>query len=44
MNDLGYRLIRLKRIKDAIVVFKQNTVDFPDSIQHLGQSGGRLHA
>ena len=29
MNDLGYRLIRLKRIKDAIAVFKQNTVDFP---------------
>ena len=29
MNHLGYRLIRLKRIKDAIAVFKQNTVDFP---------------
>ena len=31
MNDLGYRLIRLKRIKDAIVIFKQNTVDFPEA-------------
>ena len=29
MNDLGYRMIRLKRVKDSIVVFKQNTVDFP---------------
>ena len=29
MNDLGYQLIRLKRIKDAIAVFKQNTADFP---------------
>lgn len=31
MNDLGYRLIRLKRIKDAIAVFKQNTIDFPQA-------------
>ena len=29
MNRLGYQLLRLKRVKDAIVVFKQNTVDFP---------------
>ena len=29
MNTLGYQLIRLKRIKDAIAVFQQNTVDFP---------------
>jgi tetratricopeptide (TPR) repeat protein len=29
MNTLGYQLVRLKRVKDAIVVFKQNTVDFP---------------
>ena len=31
MNNLGYRLIRLKRFKDAIAVFKQNTVDFPQA-------------
>src|SRR5688500_11589265 len=31
MNDLGYRMIRLKRIKDALAVFKQNTVDFPNA-------------
>jgi tetratricopeptide (TPR) repeat protein len=30
MNTLGYQLLRLKRVKDAIAVFKQNTVDFPD--------------
>ena len=29
MNRLGYQLLRLKRVKDAIAVFKQNTVDFP---------------
>ncbi len=29
MNRLGYQLLGLKRVKDAIVVFKQNTVDFP---------------
>jgi tetratricopeptide (TPR) repeat protein len=29
MNTIGYQLIRLKRVKDAIAVFKQNTVDFP---------------
>jgi len=31
MNHLGYQLLGLKRIKDAIEVFKQNTVDFPDA-------------
>ena len=31
MNTIGYQLIRLKRIKEAIVVFKQNTVDFPNA-------------
>jgi CubicO group peptidase (beta-lactamase class C family) len=31
MNRLGYQLLRLKRIKDAIAVFTQNTVDFPQS-------------
>jgi tetratricopeptide (TPR) repeat protein len=30
MNTLGYQLLRLKRVKDAIAVFKQNTVDFPN--------------
>ena len=29
MNRLGYQLLRLKRNKDAIAVFTQNTVDFP---------------
>jgi len=31
MNRLGYQLLRLKRIKDAIAVFRQNTVDFPQA-------------
>jgi len=31
MNRLGYQLLRLKRIKDAIAVFTQNTVDFPQA-------------
>ena len=31
MNRLGYQLLRLKRTKDAIVVFTQNTVDFPQA-------------
>lgn len=31
MNRLGYHLLSLKRVKDAIDVFKQNTVDFPDA-------------
>jgi tetratricopeptide (TPR) repeat protein len=29
MNSLGYLLLGLKRVKDAIEIFKQNTVDFP---------------
>jgi CubicO group peptidase (beta-lactamase class C family) len=31
MNGLGYTLLRLKKIDDAIEVFRQNTVDFPNS-------------
>ena len=31
MNRLGYQLLRLKRIKDAIAVFTQNTFDFPQA-------------
>ncbi|HEY9009011.1 MAG TPA: serine hydrolase [Ohtaekwangia sp.] len=31
MNSLGYALLRMKRVDDAIEVFKQNTVDFPQS-------------
>lgn len=31
MNRLGYQLLRLKRTKDAIAVFTQNTVDFPQA-------------
>jgi CubicO group peptidase (beta-lactamase class C family) len=31
MNSLGYDLIRIKRIDDALAVFKQNTDDFPAS-------------
>lgn len=31
MNRLGYQLLGLKRVKDAIVVFRQNTVDFPQA-------------
>jgi CubicO group peptidase (beta-lactamase class C family) len=31
MNRIGYVLLRGKRIKDAIEVFKQNVVDHPDS-------------
>jgi CubicO group peptidase (beta-lactamase class C family) len=31
MNRLGYQLLGLKRVNDAIAVFKQNTVDFPDA-------------
>ena len=31
MNTLGYQLLRLKRVKDAIAVFRQNTVDFPQA-------------
>jgi CubicO group peptidase (beta-lactamase class C family) len=31
MNQLGYVLIGMKRIDDAILVFTQNTVDYPQS-------------
>ena len=31
MNQLGYALINLKRIDDAILIFEQNTVDYPQS-------------
>jgi CubicO group peptidase (beta-lactamase class C family) len=31
MNQLGYALINMKRIDDAILIFEQNTVDFPQS-------------
>ena len=31
MNQLGYRLLSMKKISDAIAVFRQNTQDFPQS-------------
>jgi CubicO group peptidase (beta-lactamase class C family) len=31
MNNIGYELLRTKRIKDAIEVFKQNVADYPQS-------------
>jgi CubicO group peptidase (beta-lactamase class C family) len=31
MNTLGYQLLGQKRVKDAIAVFTQNTVDFPNA-------------
>lgn len=31
MNQLGYRMLSMKRIGDAIAVFRQNTNDFPQS-------------
>lgn len=31
LNNLGYTLLRIKKIDDAIEVFKQNTLDFPAS-------------
>ena len=31
MNQLGYALIGMKRLDDAILVFAQNTVDYPQS-------------
>ena len=31
MNNMGYALLRLKKIDDAIEVFKQNTEDYPNS-------------
>ena len=31
MNNIGYTLLRTKRVKDAIEVFKQNVADYPQS-------------
>lgn len=31
MNNIGYQLLQLKKVDDAIEVFLQNTVDFPKS-------------
>ncbi len=31
MNSIGYALIRMKKLDDALQVFKQNTDDFPQS-------------
>jgi CubicO group peptidase (beta-lactamase class C family) len=31
INDLGYALLRMKKLDDAIEVFRQNTDDFPQS-------------
>jgi CubicO group peptidase (beta-lactamase class C family) len=31
INSMGYALLRMKKIDDAIEIFKQNTADFPDS-------------
>lgn len=31
INSMGYLLLRMKKVDDSIEVFKQNTVDFPDS-------------
>jgi tetratricopeptide (TPR) repeat protein len=31
MNELGYLLLRLKKLDDAIAVFTQNTEDYPHS-------------
>lgn len=31
MNSTGYTLLRMKKVDEAIEVFKQNTVDFPNS-------------
>jgi tetratricopeptide (TPR) repeat protein len=31
MNNLGYTLIRIKKLDDAVAVMKQNTYDFPQS-------------
>ena len=31
MNRLGYNLMRIKRFEDAIVIFRQNTLDYPKS-------------
>jgi CubicO group peptidase (beta-lactamase class C family) len=31
VNQVGYALVAMKRIDDAILIFEQNTVDFPQS-------------
>ena len=31
INRIGYQLLRLEKVDDAIEVFMQNTVDFPQS-------------
>ena len=31
INRIGYYLLRLKKVDDAIDVFNQNTIDFPQS-------------
>lgn len=31
INDMGYTILRLKKVDDAILVFEQNTTDFPQS-------------
>jgi tetratricopeptide (TPR) repeat protein len=31
INRIGYYLLRLKKVDDAIEVFNQNTIDFPES-------------
>ena len=31
MNSIGYQLLQLNKVNDAIEIFKQNTVDFPQS-------------
>lgn len=31
INDIGYTLMRMKKLDDALEVFQQNTVDFPES-------------
>lgn len=31
MNNVGYQLLGIKKLDDAFVVFKQNTVDYPNS-------------
>lgn len=31
MNTIGYRLFRAEKVDDAILIFTQNTVDYPGS-------------
>ncbi|MDB5087949.1 MAG: CubicO group peptidase beta-lactamase class family [Mucilaginibacter sp.] len=31
LNNVGYQLLNVKKVDDAIVVLKQNTIDFPSS-------------